>query len=271
MRIAIMDFQADGISRQEARRITDLIRTEIINTGKFSVIERNQLDKILKEQGFQQTGITDESSAVKVGKILSANKILVGSVMMLSGTIVINGRIVDVEKGVASFGEKQIARHSAEIYDAVIAFSQKLTKRIYKDTGGIEYHSPILAGVASVAPFWSGSMNTGFDTVGMSFVLGKSLLLISGILAVFEVWPVDAIDKEIYFVAFGAATTADIIYSSFAVARFNEKYGLSASLMPDEHFALCVSHRGYSDPYLGRRSSGNYELNVSATYSIFFQ
>lgn len=243
MRLAIIDFKADGVSKQEARRITELIRTEIITTGKFSVIERDQLDQILKEQGFQMTGCTDESCAVQIGKLVSANKILVGTVMLVSGTTVINGRIVDVEKGVAEFGERQVARNSGEMYDAVAAFSQKLTKRIYKDAKGIEYHSPLVAGLVSVAPFWSGSMNKGFDTLGMSLILGKSLMLLCGFLAVAEVWPVDAVNAEIYFVAWGALTVGDIIYSPMAIARFNEKYGLSASLGAGVDVRLTVRAR----------------------------
>jgi len=230
MRLAIMDFKADGVTKEEARRITELIRTEIINTGKFTVIERDQIDKILQEQGFQMTGCTDEGCAVQIGKLASANKIMIGTVMLVSGTTVINGRIVDVEKGVAEFGERQVARSSGEIYESAVVFSQKLTKRIYRDAKGIEYHSPIMAGVVSIAPFWSGSMNKGFDTAGMCFILGKSLMLICGILATAEIWPVDAIDMEIYFSIWGAATVGDMIYSPLAIARFNEKFGLSASL-----------------------------------------
>ena len=266
MRIAIIDFKEDGVSKQEARRTTELIRTEIINSGKFIVIEREQLDKILNEQGFQQTGCTDESCAVQIGKLLSANKILVGTVMIVSGTTVITGRIVDVEKGVAEFGERQVARDSSEIYDAVIAFSQKLTKRIYKDAKGIEYHSPLLAGLVSVAPFWSGSMNKGFDTAGMVLILGKSLMLICGILSSAEVWPVDSINFEYYFVACGAVTVADVIYSPMAIARFNEKYGFSASLPADEGVSIAISARDVPGSKSGALAVPHDGINLSAVY-----
>lgn len=266
MRIAIMDFKADGVPQQEARRITELIRTEVINSGKFNVIERDQLDKILQEQGFQQTGCTDESCAVKIGKLASANKMLVGSVMMVAGTTVINGRIVDVEKGVAEFGERQVARSAAEIYDSVIAFSQKLTRKIYKDAAGIEYHSPLAAGLVSLAPFWSGSMNKGYDSIGMSLVLGKSLLLLCGILAHFEVWPVDAINKENYFVAFGAVTVGDMIYSSFAIAGFNEKYGLTASGEKKTGVSIAITPRIPQTGMPGTGANKSSGFNVSAVY-----
>lgn len=268
MRIAIMDFNADGVPREEARRITELIRTEIINTGRFNVIERDQLDKILQEQGFQQTGCTDETCAVKIGRLVSANKMLVGTVMVVSGTTVINGRIVDVEKGVAEFGERQVARTSGEIYDSVTAFSQKLTRRIYKDASGVEYHSPFAAGAISLVPLWSGSMNKGFDVIGMSFILGKSITLLCGILAHFQVWPVDAVNKENYFVAFGAVTMGDVIYSSFAVAGYNEKYGLTASAKREKSVSIVLSPRISQFYRPGVYTSRSDGINISAMYSF---
>ena len=130
MRIAIMDFEAKDIPKKDAEKVTELIRNEMVNTGKFTVIERAQVGSILKEQGLQQTGCTDVTCAVEVGKILSARKILVGTIMSLKGKVVITGRIVDVESSVVEFSEKGVAKSDEEVYDAVISFTRNLTKRI---------------------------------------------------------------------------------------------------------------------------------------------
>ncbi len=138
MRIAIMDFEAKDIPKSEAVKISELIRNDIINTGSYTVVERSQMDKILKEQGFQQTGCTDVSCAVEIGKMLSTKKILVGTVMQLGDNIVITGRIVDVEKGTAEFSEKQTAGSKNQIYSAVSKFVDNLTDKIngnYKNSG----------------------------------------------------------------------------------------------------------------------------------------
>ena len=137
MRIAVMDLQPRGMSKSTASMVSDLIRTEMINIGKFVIIERAQMDTIMKEQGFQQTGCTDVDCAVQVGKMLSAKKMLVGTIMKLGGRIIINARIVDVEKGIAEFGQKQDAKSEADLYDAVSKFANKLSKRI-KGTGAEE-------------------------------------------------------------------------------------------------------------------------------------
>lgn len=130
MRIAVMDFKADGVSAKTAQRVAELIRNRMINTRKYVVVERKQMRMIIKEQGLQRTGCTDEDCAVKIGKLLSANKMLIGTVMNMGGELIITGRIVDVEKGVGEFSQDQSARSERDLYRAVKLFTEKLTKRI---------------------------------------------------------------------------------------------------------------------------------------------
>ena len=47
---------------------------------KFSVIERDKLNLVLKEQGLAQTGAIDPASAAKVGKILGVKYIILGGI-----------------------------------------------------------------------------------------------------------------------------------------------------------------------------------------------
>lgn len=108
-RIAVLDFKADGVPQKKAAMIAELVRTEIISTNKYTVIERSQMDQIFKEHGLSNTGITDESGAAKLGKLLSAQKILIGTVMQLGDNLVITSRVVDVEKGIAEFAAKVTA------------------------------------------------------------------------------------------------------------------------------------------------------------------
>lgn len=59
---------------------TDILITELTKTGKFIVVERSKLEKLLDEQKLGQTGAIDANTAAKVGKILGLNAILTGSV-----------------------------------------------------------------------------------------------------------------------------------------------------------------------------------------------
>ncbi|MBL7137061.1 MAG: hypothetical protein ISS81_10825, partial [Candidatus Marinimicrobia bacterium] len=51
--IAVIDFEANGISDGEARALTDRIRNELFRFKNFQVMERSFMEEILEEQGFQ--------------------------------------------------------------------------------------------------------------------------------------------------------------------------------------------------------------------------
>src|SRR5713101_3325655 len=64
-----------------ARNIIDTAFSENkLLSGKFSVVERDKLNMVLKEQGLGQTGAVDPASAAKVGKILGVKYIILGGI-----------------------------------------------------------------------------------------------------------------------------------------------------------------------------------------------
>lgn len=130
MRLAVLDFKADGVSRATSRRISELIRVNMINSKKFLIIERAQMGKVLTEQGFQQSGCVEVGCAVKVGKLLSANKILVGTVMKLGNSMVLTARIVDVEKGFSEFSHDQKIESMNKLYKNVKEFTKDMSRKI---------------------------------------------------------------------------------------------------------------------------------------------
>jgi hypothetical protein len=89
-------------------------------------VERNQMHSILNEQGFQQTGCTDQECAVKIGKLLSAQKILMGSVSKVGMQMVINVRIVDVEKGTVDLAAMEKAENDSKLPYAAKRIARKI-------------------------------------------------------------------------------------------------------------------------------------------------
>jgi curli biogenesis system outer membrane secretion channel CsgG len=65
-------------------------------SSKFSVIERDKLNLVLKEQGLAQTGAVDPSTAAKVGKLLGVKYIVLGGIDRFS--------IGTTKGGVGKFG-----------------------------------------------------------------------------------------------------------------------------------------------------------------------
>lgn len=132
LRIVVMDLKADGVSDQMARTVSNMLRTEFINMNEFTVVERAQMDAILKEQGVQASGCTDQACAVQMGRLMSARKILVGEVSPMGKSLIITVRIVDVEKGISEFAATQKAANEEVLDVAVGEIAGKLADRIKK-------------------------------------------------------------------------------------------------------------------------------------------
>ncbi|OGS37220.1 MAG: hypothetical protein A2293_15190 [Elusimicrobia bacterium RIFOXYB2_FULL_49_7] len=107
--IAVMDLKTEGDLKSASSILSDRLRAELFNTGQFAVMERGEMDAILKEQGFQQSGVCDDKACmVEVGQLLGVQKMVAGSIGQLGAMFLINLRIIDVSTG------KMIATYSGE-------------------------------------------------------------------------------------------------------------------------------------------------------------
>jgi curli biogenesis system outer membrane secretion channel CsgG len=89
-RIAVMDFDYGTVQTTTAavfgtnvdvgKGITNLLVTDMVKDGNFSLIERSALDKVLNEQNFSNSNRADPNSAAKIGKLLGVDAIVVGTI-----------------------------------------------------------------------------------------------------------------------------------------------------------------------------------------------
>lgn len=87
-----------GVTGGECELITDRLRTEMFNTGKVNVMERSEMQEILKEQGFQHSGVcTDDACLVEMGQMLGVQTLVIGSLGKLGSMFMINVRAIDVQ------------------------------------------------------------------------------------------------------------------------------------------------------------------------------
>ena len=97
--VAILDFEARGINSLEAATLTDRFTSEMAKTGAVRLVERNMVDEILTEQGFQQSGCTSDECAVEVGALLGVQYMVSGAIGKLGDTYTIDAKIVSIETG----------------------------------------------------------------------------------------------------------------------------------------------------------------------------
>jgi len=98
IRIAVLDFgTSGGLSEMEAVTLTNRLRSMLVKTNSFVVLERGKMDEILTEQGFQQTGCTTTECAVEVGKMLNVQKMVSGTIGKLGRTWTMDIALIDIE------------------------------------------------------------------------------------------------------------------------------------------------------------------------------
>jgi len=89
-RVAVMNFDYGtvqtevqavfGTNKDIGAGITDLLVDKLVQDGVFAVIERKELEKILKEQNFSNSDRADASSAAKIARILGVDGMIIGSI-----------------------------------------------------------------------------------------------------------------------------------------------------------------------------------------------
>ncbi|MBA7626250.1 hypothetical protein ES703_33695 [subsurface metagenome] len=60
-------------------------------------MDRQNIAKILKEYEFQQSDLTDESTAVEIGKLSGADIIVIGSISYVGKLYYLNIKLISVE------------------------------------------------------------------------------------------------------------------------------------------------------------------------------
>jgi len=103
--LAVATFD-DATGKDIGFGASELITTDLINSGKFVVVERKQLEKILREQRLSLSGLIDPESTIKIGKLLGADMLLVGSVAQLGDYYNIFVRLLETETGQCLLSEK---------------------------------------------------------------------------------------------------------------------------------------------------------------------
>ena len=107
--------------------IADNLTSDLLKVEQINLINRSHLKEILKEQKLQYSGMMNEESQVDLGRLVGASKILKGDYTILSGILIINAVLVDVETGRTEKSTK-VEGNTNDIYVLV----KKLTINVLK-------------------------------------------------------------------------------------------------------------------------------------------
>jgi len=157
--VAVMPLEnVSGYTEQRVAEImTEELTAALYQSGRCTVIERNQLSSVLKEIGFQMTGAVDPSKAVQAGKMLGAQYVVLGKITMAGlevnssgnlankiigikvagnykGKIGLNYRIIDVQTGeIKIMGDAEGSEPGNSSENAIYKACKEAAKNVLED------------------------------------------------------------------------------------------------------------------------------------------
>ncbi len=99
--VTVLDFSVENMAKPDARLIVDLVFSALVSARKYRVLDRGQRDNILKEVEFSLSACADEKCQLEVGRLLAADKIVVGSLGKVGQRYILNAKMLDVRTGEA--------------------------------------------------------------------------------------------------------------------------------------------------------------------------
>lgn len=104
--IAIMEFRANNTKEAFGKACMDILSEKLFASELFTLMEKNQMDRIARQNGFNEFNTADPEQVARLGKKLNVDKMLAGSITYLDSYI-IDVKILNAATGEIEFNVKK--------------------------------------------------------------------------------------------------------------------------------------------------------------------
>jgi TolB-like protein len=126
--IAVIDLNSHGgLTQSEISTLSDRLRSLLVRTNTFDVVDRGKMEEILKEQGFQMSGCTSAECVVEAGQILGVEQMITGSIGKIGRLYTIDVILIDVQTAKII---KSITRDYQGEIEGLVALMQSITNEL---------------------------------------------------------------------------------------------------------------------------------------------
>jgi len=99
-RVAVLDLAGKGkVEAWVGEVLADTVRSGLLRTSRFELVDRNNLEKVIREQELAVSDMVDESTTVELGKLTGAEALVTGSVARLGKTWAVHLTLTNVSTG----------------------------------------------------------------------------------------------------------------------------------------------------------------------------
>jgi hypothetical protein len=96
-RLVVYDLDTTDRLHVAGLIVTEALREEILRSGRFTVINREDLKRAMEEMKLGQSGLLEEKKALRLGKWLAANQSVSGRLAPLGNLLVLQAHRTDLE------------------------------------------------------------------------------------------------------------------------------------------------------------------------------
>lgn len=106
---AILPFSvASNVNVNGGPAFESTLYQELINSGRYRIVDRKQIEQVIKEQNFQLTDLADQKKMVAVGKLFGAEKLISGNLFIKSQTQpAVSFSVIDMSTGEIEFSKEE--------------------------------------------------------------------------------------------------------------------------------------------------------------------
>ncbi len=134
--VAVAQFEGERVTRADSLLIQENITSYIVRTDKYTVVERSQLSRALSELRLSNSDMADSTKAIRVGKLLSAYGMVLGTIIRSGNSVTINARLVETARGsIVRMSRVEIVSRD-RMDDACKVVAYELANR-YDDVAGL--------------------------------------------------------------------------------------------------------------------------------------
>ena len=98
-RLVVATFDEQGVPVGMGDIVADMV-IRAINAPHVELLERRQVKRVLEEQAFDTSDLTQPGNAVRYGRLVDTRFVMVGTVYRLDGVYIVSARIVDSASGI---------------------------------------------------------------------------------------------------------------------------------------------------------------------------
>lgn len=128
--VSTFDITGGAVSTEEAEAITELFIAELVSTGKVTVVDRANFDKIIKEMKFQASDWSNKEKTAALGNAINATMVARGQILKLGSRMYLTSTIIDLKTAVVLSSAKEQFGSVDNIFDLLPTYTKELAKSI---------------------------------------------------------------------------------------------------------------------------------------------